>query len=152
MTKEQLMTENLRRISAEDENVNFDRLLQTIVLLANEYQVELGITLNVRGLIVSGMLVSDRAYFDGITQEVSKSEAHEDTKKLFHTTFAKIASEFEEENTTEISSKRLDSLPKFIHLRTARMYPSDDKSIPNTGVWWRGRISEVSGFGWGLLK
>ena len=36
MTKEQQMTENLKKISEEDENVNFDSLLQTIVLLARD--------------------------------------------------------------------------------------------------------------------
>ena len=143
--------ENLKIISKNEIDINADNLVQIMVFIANKHNIELGITLNVKGLIVSGMLVSNQTYFEGLTDEVEASNAEQVAKELFKSTFNSLA------NTSESSSSNGDgsqeSLPLFIHLKEARMYPSQNTSpIPTAGVWWRGKISEVSSFSWGLLN
>jgi hypothetical protein len=39
-----------------------------------------------------------------------------------------------------------------VHLQNARFYSTDGTPVPgNEGVWWRGRISEISGIVIGIL-
>jgi hypothetical protein len=46
----------------------------------------------------------------------------------------------------------LVSVPQFVHLQNARFYSTDGKPVPtHAGVWWRGRISEISGIVIGIL-
>lgn len=43
--------------------------------------------------------------------------------------------------------------PMLIHLKDARFFHAAGKPIPNNrGVWWRGRLSQVSGFMLGTLS
>jgi hypothetical protein len=47
-----------------------------------------------------------------------------------------------------------DELPEFIHLSDVHFFVPGQPPIPTCGdgVFWRGRISEVAGFQFGILK
>jgi hypothetical protein len=39
----------------------------------------------------------------------------------------------------------------YVHLREARVFSPGDPPLPGNGMYWRGRLSEVSGWSFGLL-
>ncbi len=128
-----------------------DWFLQTLVNMANTSDSEIGITLQVGGFLVSGYLVGGSKYFEGFAAEftgalISDQTTAEDYRKGFL-------------NLAERAYKSTDtkdappSLPMFLHLKGARFFNTSGKPIPaNRSVWWRGRISEVSGFILGVLS
>lgn len=127
---------------------NSDWLLEILVKLVNKSKSEIGITLQVGGFLVSGLLVSRTQYFDGFASDFSSAfsdtEAAEDIRNSF-SKFGQVQSEEEEENPNPLP-------PAYIHLKEAHFFMNGSKPIPdNKGIWWRGRLSEVSGFCLGSL-
>jgi hypothetical protein len=120
-----------------------DWFLQTLVNTVNNTDVKIGITLQVSGFLVSGLLIGISQYFDGFAAE-------------FITGMKGDPTETENIRTTFSSYGRMPSapnqLPVYIHMQDARFFNTNGNPIPgNRGVWWRGRISEVSGFVLGTL-
>lgn len=127
---------------------NSDWLLEILVNIVNKSKSEIGITLQVGGFLVSGLLVSRAQYFDGFASDFSSAfpdqEAAEDIRNSF-SKFGQDQSEEGEENSNSLP-------PAYIHLKKARFFMNGSKPIPdNQGIWWRGRLSEVSGFFLGSL-
>lgn len=126
-----------------------DFVLQALVDLANVSSISIGVSLNVDGFIVSGSLASGRAYFDGVASEMAAAitdspEASESMRKYF-STFGDIYDAIPEGEERK--------LPIYIHLKDAKFFHNAGKPVPgNRGVWWRGRISRVSGFILGTLS
>jgi hypothetical protein len=126
-----------------------DWFLQSLVKMVNGFTIEFGITLQVSGMLVSGNLVSGEKYFEGFAADFSgpfnaEPEVAESIRKNF-SSYGEIYRVDNDEATRP--------LPQFIHLKNARFFNTADKPIPgNTGVWWRGRISEVGGFSLGSLR
>ena len=120
--------------------------------IVNSASLEMGITLQVGGMLVSGDLVAVNTYFDGIGEEFSSSstfvndlEAAKSIKDSFSTLGARLI------QTDETEDEQL--LPQFIHLKNARFFHTSGNPIPsNRGVFWRGRICEVGGFSLGSLS
>ena len=139
--------------TAEPEQVaQQDWFLQSLVNMVNKSPIDFGITLNVAGFLVSGSLISGAEYFKGFGSDFSSSfpadsEIVESTRKIY-TDFGKMVYK-----TGEKEADKDDlALPSFIHLKNARFFSTSGNPVPtNRGVWWRGRISEVSGFTLGTL-
>lgn len=142
-------------MSNASESINLQRaadvdwFLQFLVNVANRSSMEVGITLQVSGMLVSGSLVSGKEYFEGFgtifSSAFSDPELAASIKKSVSSQ-GDIYADDDDEGGDQ-------SLPQFIHLKNARFFNTAGRPIPgNCGVWWRGRICEVGGFSLGSLK
>lgn len=144
------MTESTEKSNQEQQAVQTDWFLQTLVRMVNNSDLEIGITLQVSGMLVSGILVSGKKYFDGFAKDFSSPfsenpELAESVRSNF-AAYGEIYSQGEE-NDGEVPP------PQYIHLKQARFFSTSGNPIPgNKGVWWRGRIGEVGGFSIGSLS
>ncbi len=125
-----------------------DWFIQSLVNVATIAPLSFGVTLQVSGLLVSGYLVSGKAYFEAVGEQVidgfsQNAELAEQIRQMFATFESAYSGDPER-------SER--PVPQFIHLQNARFYSTEGTPVPvNEGVWWRGRISEVSGIVIGIL-
>lgn len=129
-----------------------DWFLESFVRMVNESAsgLEIGLTLQVGGFLVSGIMVSGPKYFEGFasdfTSPIADKEAAERIRQSF-SGYAGIYKAAPSENTDTENSESRSSGPGYIHLKEARFFNTSGKPIPgNRAVWWRGRLSEVSGF------
>ena len=125
-----------------------DWFIQSLVNVANLAPLSFGVTLQVSGLLVSGYLVSGKAYFEATgAQIVGGLQANPDLAEQMRTMFATFESAYPSD------AKQKDRpVPQFVHLQNARFYSTDGKPVPtDAGVWWRGRISQISGIVIGIL-
>ncbi|MFZ5483098.1 MAG: gas vesicle accessory protein GvpU [Pseudomonadota bacterium] len=127
-----------------------DWMLRYLVDLANLRGLQMGITLHIDGMLVSGILVGGQTYFDGITHDIhSALGSNEDTKAIADL-FVRM------NNVVQAGAGETASAPPpaYIHLKEAYFFQSADSApIPaGSGVWWRGKISQVSGFFLGNLS
>ena len=125
-----------------------DWFIQSLVNVANVAPLSFGVTLQVSGLLVSGYLVSGKAYFEAVGQHViagvSQNAALSDQMRKMFATF--------ESAYPSDPGQTERPVPQFVHLQNARFYSTDGTPVPsNQGVWWRGRISEISGIVIGIL-
>ncbi len=128
-----------------------DFFLAQMVGLANDCDIELGITLTIGGAIISGQLMSGKRYFEEQAALMSGSG-----------TVTEVSSAIAEviRNWTALYDKPKDApddytppSPTFIHLRDALFIYPDGKVVPgNGGPLWRGKISSVDGFSFGMTR
>lgn len=134
-------------ISSTQVSPSADWFLQTLVNIVNDADgLELGIILQVGGGFVSGYLVGIAKYFEGFASDFSSA--------FQGTVSEQIRQELTNLGKIKPATENPDDapLPNYIHLREARFYHPSGKPMPaNRGVWWRGRVSEVSGFCIGSL-
>jgi hypothetical protein len=128
-----------------------DWFLQHLVELVNSTDgFGFGITLLVDGFLVSGTLVSGKKYFSGFTKDFAQGLSDgggdgKQAKELF-AGFSKIY------DTKVAAGDPNNPGPSYLHLADAHFYETSDRPVPaNRGVWWRGRLSCVSGFTLGTL-
>lgn len=143
------MSAQAENSSATPLTVETDWLLQSLVSTANEAGLQIGITLQVSGMLVSGILISGKQYFEGFSNELSaffiKNPEEANAIKASFSAFDEIYDQRNEE-----APDRFD--PQYIHLKDARYFNTAGNPIPgNRGLWWRGRICEVGGFTLGNL-
>jgi hypothetical protein len=125
-----------------------DWFVQSLVNVANVAPLSFGVTLQVSGLLVSGYLVSGKAYFEATGQQIVGGLADnpnlaDQMRKMFAT--------FESAYPND-PAQTDRPVPQFVHLQNARFYSTNGTPVPsNEGVWWRGRISEISGIVVGIL-
>jgi hypothetical protein len=117
----------------------------------------MGITLSVGGLVVSGLLISGKKYFEEMANELRQSPGPADQAGVrqslsdyygnFGTLIYKQSEDEEQADTQGATMKRL---PVFIHLSGAKFFHNSGQPMPsNRGLRWRGRISAVDGFSLG---
>ena len=124
-----------------------DWFLEILVKWANGKDgntlVGTGITLSLKGLLVSGSLIGYREYFEGIASLAEKSNGNSEMVGFVADTIRGIAEKI----------SKFDMPVEYIHLKDAHFYLGGNKEIPaNAGVYWRGRLSEIDGFTIGLLS
>jgi hypothetical protein len=123
---------------------NLDGFLQYFVRLVNRSGLEIGITLNVSGLTISGQLISSKSYFEGLIQEMSSANTDNQVKLAFQEAFRKIGGIYSQMDDEDDENQ---TFPTYIHLRNAKMLLAGGQIIrTHRGVLWRGRLSEVDGF------
>jgi hypothetical protein len=126
-----------------------DWFIQSLVNVANVAPLQFGVTLQVSGLLVSGYLVSGKAYFEAIGQQIVSGFAQnaalaDQMRKMFAT--------FESAYPNDPGQSERP-VPQFVHLQNARFYSTHGTPMPSSeGVWWRGRISQISGIVIGTLN
>jgi hypothetical protein len=125
-----------------------DWFLGVLVGLANQ-GASMGITLQVGGLLVSGTLIGGAEYFEGFASDFSSVFEDKNTAEQYRSAFAAGAENYKA-RTFDDSEEIVDA---YIHIKGARFFNTSGKAVPaNRGVWWRGRLSEVSGFCLGSLS
>lgn len=118
-----------------------DSVLEFFVKASNKHDFSLDITLNVKGSVISGTMVSAKEYFDAL------SETFEDGSEIAQALSEQlsIASESVESNG--------DAEAHFIHLKNTKVYIGDSKSTPSKGqILWRGKLNEIDGFFLGKIS
>ena len=134
--------------SSATPSAQHDWFIQSLVNVANVAPLSFGVTLQVSGLLVSGYLVSGKAFFEATGQQivsglVQNAALADQMRKMFAT--------FESAYPND-PSQTDRPVPQFVHLQNARFYSTDGTPVPsNAGVWWRGRISQISGIVIGIL-
>lgn len=141
------MIKDEKNIFATGNAPSKDWFLQFLVNLANKNRFELDITLTVGGFLISGTLASVRQYFDDLGAYFASPFGAGENSEEVKTAFKKIG-----EQCSCISPTEQTETPSYIHLKNARFYDAQGKSVSGSeGTWWRGRISEVQGFAPGVL-
>lgn len=129
-----------------------------------------GITLTVQGLIISGKVIPNWEWFEGVEQLCKDSgiaSGGPDTGNQGWAEFFKMGKEGMLQGRSEartvqdviqdLAQRYRDALldvdrPTYIHLRDARAFPAGGASpIPTAGTYWRGRLADVSGWWFGAL-
>jgi hypothetical protein len=127
-----------------------DWFLQHLVDTVNRTDLEIPITVQVAGFLVSGILVSGKRYFQGFGDDVVAGLGNDaESAESLRSAFAGLGKIYDDEN----SVAAIDP-PRHIHLRDARVFgTTNSPPVPNNkGVWWRGRLSQVGGFILGILE
>lgn len=143
-------------MSNEPESINslpptadVDWFLQFLVKMANNAQMEIGITLQVSGMLVSGNLIGNKAYFDGFGTDFASPFSDPEVAASIKQSFSSCC----DTSANDDNETGNRPPPQFIHLKNARFFNTAGNPIPgNRGVWWRGRICEVGGFMLGTLQ
>ncbi|RFF46222.1 gas vesicle protein [Xanthomonas campestris] len=119
-----------------------DYLLQDLVLLANEGLL-IGITVTIGGTTITGNLIGGKSWFEEFTAQfdvVPDDRFRASLKERF----GAYADIYKDEG------KRTRA-PFYIHLQGAKVVEKNGM-LPNQGMLWRGRLSEISGFALGSLS
>ena len=127
---------------------NIDGLLEMFVNLANNASLEIGITLQVGGIIVSGILISGKKYFQGLACELRANAS-------INLAAEAIQNAMNDMSTAYVLSDNSEMLePKFIHLREARILLSSPSNFSSDirVAYWRGKLDCVEGFVLGELN
>jgi hypothetical protein len=142
------MTEENKPVLATEEKtlLRSDVILNVLIDYVNEFPVEIGITLFVQGSIISGLLIGEKAYFEGLSNHIK-------TPDPFAEHFQKIVALLQSLDTSLASNRKeqnqLENI--FIHLKDAN-FCSGNSLVPNNrGTYWRGRLRCVDGFSLGQL-
>lgn len=129
----------------EWEGRQVDWLLQWFVRVASQANLEVGITLSVRGHLVSGLLISPKAYFDLLAEQFAKPFA--DAGSSDAESIRALVRGFDES-----PSKEEDPAAQYIHVRDARVYAGQVEPVSPAGMLWRGKVAAVDGFSLGHFQ
>jgi len=131
-----------------------DWFLQILVNMTNagDGSVELGMTLLVGGFLISGKMVGGAKYFDGFAEDFASGFADQAVAENIRRSFSQYGEIYRSEEAQQDDADQPVQSPTYVHLKEARFFNTAGNPIPaNRGVWWRGRLSEVSGFMIGTL-
>jgi hypothetical protein len=134
---------------------NVDVILQGLVAATNQLKdSEIGVTLHVSGIIVSGTLISYTAYLEELYASMRTDDAEYQTfGDLLAGVVAEVDSAFNPESTREAKQEEAEETlpPSFIHLREAVVWAPDARSVLPPALW-RGRLSQVSAWSPGVFR
>ncbi|WP_433889664.1 hypothetical protein [Streptomyces sp. CA-111067] len=150
-----------------------DQVLTNLVSIINRSQGEddgPGLVLTVGGLTVSGNIIPNWLWFAGIRRQIAEATGNKSLDldeasgmELFFKLWEDVFLEGKAEEETALAAVE-DLAPRFqeavrdkdqtafIHLRDARVFQPGQSGIPGNGFYWRGRISEVSGWSFGKME
>jgi hypothetical protein len=131
-----------------------------------------GVILTLSGLVVSGRIIPHWQWFEEVEHAsraaftVHTGGSIDDEHGGWATLFKKVNESLtHNHNEHTVAKDALHSLPEryqqrlahldpthFIHLREARVFASNGAALPSSGMHWRGRLSAVSGWSFGLLE
>ncbi len=155
MEEVEKQADSARGLASSISEEQSDWWLAELVDLVNRTPLSFGITINVSGVLVSGLLVGGKEYFEGASRTVSEAfPAEGELQELVRRLLAMPASlygaphenEIPQEGPAEENQER--PLPGFIHLKNARFW-TPARPVPfsqQRGIWWRGRLQAVDGF------
>jgi hypothetical protein len=162
VTAEQIENNGVQQPAfVSDVNSEPDSLLLAFVNGANQSGLEIGLTLHVSGMVVSGTLISFGTYLDsmgGYMRHIGAGPGSQTSLTAFAAMFDQLSDQFKtamaESGASEPDPADLpDGQPRelYIHLRDALVFaPGVPSAVPRT--LWRGRLSHVSGWFIGSLS
>lgn len=126
-----------------------------------------GVTLTVGGLMISGDLIPNWAWFDEVNDELVKATPRTSEEEAYgwgvlFTSYRDSIKQMKAEEEAALAAAE-NLAPRyqealqgadttaFIHLRDAKVYHPGQRPLPDNGMHWRGRLSEVSGWSFGKL-
>ncbi|MGE8037908.1 gas vesicle accessory protein GvpU [Lysinibacillus sp. NPDC093692] len=115
-----------------------DVLLSNLVTIVNESPIEIGVTLNVGGSLITGLLIGSNIYMRSISELLSGNGP---TADQFAKLFEEIAEEVEKINPEDEDD---NPSPNYIHLKNAKLININGDVI-ELG-YWRGKLSSIDGF------
>lgn len=123
-------------------------LLKFLNDLVNTHEnIRIGITLNIKGLVVSGELVGLKAYYRGVSHMLQ--EENNENSKLWASLFDGLIETLPKEKEYDIVTGIIGV--KHICLQNARYYPSENSLPTNVGTYWIGLTESVDGFSFGTF-
>jgi hypothetical protein len=131
-----------------------DSVLAALVSTVNRFgSLEIGVTLHVSGVVVSGLLISGRSFFELLSAALTEGGTSESAPIRHALASAWAGSHADDYRAGEHDPSKDDQreegqpAPKvgYIHLRSASVHAAGDL-VPLPGVLWRGRLSHVSGW------
>lgn len=140
-----------------------DWSLQELAQLAN-LGVELGITLNIGGLLISGRLSSGQRFFEAAARRISETPfdvlderrrvvgQDSEGSEILAAAFRKRAQAIY--GPGGLRDQQPETLPEFIHLADVYFYTPGVKGatpVNQPVAFWRGKISAIDGFFMGSL-
>ena len=131
-----------------------DWFLQVLVNITNagDGSAEFGMTLLVSGFLISGRMVGGAKYFEGFASDFASGFADQSLAESVRRSFSRYGEIYEADAAQQDTADQPPQSPAYIHMKEARFFNTAGNPIPaNRGVWWRGRLSEVSGFMVGTL-
>lgn len=124
---------------------NKDWFLLEYVRLS-EVGVEQGLTITIGGIVVTGMLISGKAYFNLLADELLETvpEGHQSRAavEILAENYRNFAQEVSE--PVEADKEKFDR--NYIHLKDARIVQGNTHIPSRIGVLWRGKVSSVDSF------
>jgi hypothetical protein len=125
-----------------------DWYLQALVELVNGSEAQFPITVFSNGLIVSGQLVGGNKYFDALKDQYKQflGQSVEDIDQVV-AYLTKMPSEI----YTKTDQDKDKALPVYIHIENAQVFVPGETPIPNGGMWWRGKLTDINAFSFGKL-
>ncbi|KAB7708967.1 gas vesicle protein GvpU [Bacillus aerolatus] len=112
-----------------------DSILEFFVQAANKHDFSLDITLNVKGAVITGTIISAKEYFDTL------SEIFEDGDEVAQMLSDQLV------DAGEAAQSQDNPEACFIHMKDTKVYCGDSKPTPSKGeILWRGKLSEIDGF------
>lgn len=133
--------------------IEADGLLQLLISYS-ELGIETPVTLLTGGMTVSGVIVSAASYMENTGAQLSAALKSHDAAKLAETvaqSFAQLKQDVEAQSRAADEAGQLTA--RFIHLKNARYFIPGQDGLPNNtdGIYWRGRLSAISGFSLGAF-
>lgn len=124
-----------------------DPALEVLVGVINAlHETEIGITLHASGLIVSGMLISGRRYFELLIESLENSPS--EGIGAFGQLFTPFRDRYREDTLTDESTEQQEDTALkpvgFIHIRDAQTFSPTGHALP--GTLWRARLTEITGW------
>jgi hypothetical protein len=135
--------ESSERVQGSQKNI--DSELQELVFWVEKQDAELGITLLVKGLVVFGVMISGKSYFEGLAETVANASGDQESRELARARFINKGEEYR--LIVEESNNYRDLV--YIHLKDAQ-FPAVLKIIRDSSNFWRIKIEEVDGFSIGF--
>ena len=120
-----------------------DPVLKAFVASAEQYGLQMPVTLHVSGVVISGHLISASRYFELAAEALAQAGDKDFADALMLPTAELLRSAPDE----PVSSAAVN----FIHLRDAQVFTSgSDRPLPK--ATWRGRLAHVSGWSLGAME
>ena len=124
-----------------------DPMLKAIAAVPERSALELGVTLNVKGLIITGFVISQKTYFDTLITGLGEVSQDSEVKSSLQHFLGELKDKLVPANPSASSKPDQPVLPEFIHLRSVKIYPSEGRGMPTYGdALWRGQLDAVDGF------
>jgi hypothetical protein len=127
-----------------------DAIILMFLSLIEEDGIEVDVTLNISGAVVSGTLIGPSAYYEGIIESFKKLEDNT-MSKILNKKFNDLKEAYSNQKQEQDEKDDKENSATFIHLKKARYLNTYGQPITNCTTWWRGRISSIDGFSFNSL-
>lgn len=120
-----------------------DPILQVLVSSAHRGEIEPGLTLTVNGTIVTGIVVGREKWFREMAEWADDLAAG---SGVLPRTIGEALEEAPHDD--DVSPEEFT----FIHMKDVRIFTGTVALPHNTAFFWRGRLSQISGWALGTLS